>query len=189
MSPRDIREIRIVFDDLSVRSADPEEGGEVVHRVEPSVRRYSPEETPEGQRGSSPRPPSPPRPPATLYCRGPLAIGLWSPMGLLASFDYNDTEAGVEGEKLAPGHAALQDRPLTPDEPNQILISKPDANWPVEDLISHGISLSVVANLLSRSDYVVPLFATQPMWQLSGWRCWFTSTTDLVYERFSPFSP
>lgn len=29
MSPRDIREIRIVFDDLSVRSADPEEGGEV----------------------------------------------------------------------------------------------------------------------------------------------------------------
>ena len=49
-------------------------------------------------------------------------------------------------------------RLLTADEPNEIWVSDPDWTGNVADLLRHQFRLGVVANLLTRSDYVVPLF-------------------------------
>jgi hypothetical protein len=112
-----------VSDDLSVRSADPEEGGEiarrsadpeeggeVVHGVEPSARVGAIPETPE-YRSPDTRPPPPP-PHRTLYCRGPFEVVQLRSLDPLFTLWPNDTEAGARGSKLAEGRGAFVDRPF-----------------------------------------------------------------------------
>jgi hypothetical protein len=136
MSPRDIREVRIVFDvsdDLRVASADPEEGGEIARRsADPEeggeVARssdVSPWTTTHGSptragapseeiRDRSPdfRPPPPP-PMVRLYCRGPCEVISTKSLGPSFVLWPNDTEAGPRGLKLGEGRCAFEDRPLS----------------------------------------------------------------------------
>jgi hypothetical protein len=138
MSPRDVREVRIVFDvsdDLSVKSADPEEGGEVAHSAEPFARRASPAEIPlEEDRGAVRPTPSI----VHLLCRGPFQLleVPWIPVsgdnpgggpafGFRFISRHNGTSAGPDGKDLAPGTCALRDRPLRSDEPTETIVLAP----------------------------------------------------------------
>jgi hypothetical protein len=183
MSPRDVREVRIVFDvsdDLPVRSADPEEGGEVVHRVERVARRLSPEEIPVEDRSS---PPPPSEVSELLHCRGPAVISLTG-MGFWARFERNDPQHG-------PGAIAVSNRLLTEDEPNEIYVSDPEWTWDVPGLLRHQFRVSVVANLLTRSDYVVPLFGQmkEGTTASNASRYWLVTPPNLGATRFNPFTP
>jgi hypothetical protein len=174
MSPRDVREVRILFegfDDVSIKSSDPEEGGEVVHSAEPSARGISPEEIPEDRR-AEPRPPPPP-PLVDLYFRGPFEFGvLGGSLGPTFVFWPNQTAAGPRGMQLAPGTGAFADRPLTQYEPRAVVIRSTNV-WDkfsdpppyneqqlaakIRQLARHGLSLSWLSNLITRSDYVTQL--------------------------------
>jgi hypothetical protein len=161
MSPRDIREVRIVFDvsdDLRVASSDPEEGGEVVPSSAP-VGRAGPghEEIPIDDRSPEARPQPPPSIPTEfLSCRGPLEFApIW--LGLYTVVRHNDTEAGARGKQLAPGTCAWEDRPVGPYEPTGILVEEPDSTSRVAAFLAHEFRLSVLANLITGSDYVVSL--------------------------------
>ena len=150
MSPRDIREVRIVFDvsdDLRVASADPEEGGEIARSSDPDeggeVVRSSDVPPWTTTHGSSTRAGAPseeirdrspgerPTPPAVgLWCRGPFQLsevrhregGGWPGFGLRFTSRHNGTSAGPDGKDLAPGTCALRDRPLRSDEPTETIV-------------------------------------------------------------------
>jgi hypothetical protein len=144
VSPREIREVRIVFDvsdDLSVKSADPEEGGEVARSsdVQPwttthgsSTRAEAPSEDEIRDRSPVERP-SPPV--VQLFCRGPFQLlevpyvprvegheyG-WPAFGFRFVSRHNGTSAGPDGKDLAPGTCALSNRPLRSDEPTETVV-------------------------------------------------------------------
>jgi hypothetical protein len=138
MSPRDIREVRIVFDvsdDLSVKSADPEEGGEVARssNIPPWTTTHGSD-----ARGEAPQeeirdrsPVERPTPPvAELWCRGPCKLsevrhregGGWPGFGLRFTARHNESSPGLDGKNLAPGTIALRNRPLRSDEPTSTIV-------------------------------------------------------------------
>jgi hypothetical protein len=211
MSPRDVREVRIVFDvsdDLRVATSDPEEGGEVVHSVGPSTRGTSPVEEIPYDRTAEPRPPPPP-PLVDLYCRGPLAFsGLWGTHGGGPAFGLqfvgirrSETGAGAEGEKLAPGTCAFRDRPLTSAEPTRLVVygtrwdefvepgpvgavpyNAQKLGGKIHQLARVEFALSHLSNLITRSDYVVALVVRNE-------GDWFTAhETELFSLRYIPFT-
>lgn len=118
--------------EIARRSADPEEGGEIAHDVQPwttthggvsATRAGTIPETPEDR--------SPDRPPELLYllCRGPCGLkevdfshGNGPGYGFEFWFDRSATEAGSEGANLAPGTGALHTRVLSQDEPRQVSV-------------------------------------------------------------------
>jgi hypothetical protein len=189
MSPRDVREVRIVFDvsdDLRVAS-DPQEGGEVVHSGEPAGRGTRPEEIPLDDRSPDPRPPSP-TPAVGIYCRGPFEFTRGSgnvpfDLGPHITFRRNETEAGARGEKLAPGTCAFAGRPVSPDEPTSVYVTSAntwytfaesppgrefDAGWlagKFRTFARHQLFLSWFSNLITRSDYVIILGVRREEWR------------------------
>lgn len=183
-----------VSDDLSVASSDPEEGGEVVHSAEPSPRGTSPEEIPE-DRSPDTRPP----PLVVLYCRGPFEF--WEgnhPYGLNFYFLRNETEAGGQGEKLAPGRCAFRDSPG--DGPLEVAVltsnvwdkftspipgSEYEGAWTLREKIRQlaraELELGWLSNFITRSDYVIKL----PVRNEGG--VWAAGGAELGRAIYTPF--
>ena len=134
----------------------------VVGGTEPASRGISPEEMPYDRR------PDLRSPYVWLSCRGPFkfertAHYRFGPQ--LITLSRNATEAGSEGQALAPGTCAFSNRPLNSGEPSYLEVRGPDLDefdglneWRKHhELARFEVALGYLSNLITRSDYVIEL--------------------------------
>jgi hypothetical protein len=111
-----------------------------------------------------------------LYCRGPLDLANRTPVGgWQASFEKNALAAGPRGRNLQPGSCAWVDRPVSAQEPAQLVVRDSPAalTVPPDDVHAYvgrsihynqyNLALAVFPQFASRADYVFVVDATNAL--------------------------